>query len=78
MSPNGNTGNGTSNNTLDYVDLAGNTYHRAVDAALDVIISDQQSGSLAPVESPPIILPPFNQFAGVARLPGGRQISVVT
>ncbi|KAF8798027.1 hypothetical protein BYT27DRAFT_7343797 [Phlegmacium glaucopus] len=75
VSPNGNTGNGTSNNALDYFDQAGNTYHRVVDAALNKITTDKQSGSLAPT-GPPIVLPPFIEFAGVARLPGGRQIRV--
>jgi len=77
VSPNGNTGNGTSNNTLDYLDQAGNTYQRVVDVALNKIITDEQSGTLAPAGSP-IVLPPFIEFAGVARLPDGRQIRVHT
>ena len=78
MSQNGNTGNGTSNNTLDYFDETGNTYHRVVDAALNKITSDQQSGTLAPAESQPII-PPLStslEFAGVVRLPGDHQIGI--
>ena len=44
----GNFGNGTSNNTFTYVDTAGNTYDREVNAAFDNITSDHQGGSLAP------------------------------
>jgi len=75
-SPNGNTANGTSNNTFNYFDQAGNTFNRVVDAAFDVITKDQQSGSLAP--APAVSqsgISPFNGFA-VARLPGGRQVYV--
>jgi hypothetical protein len=71
----GNSGNGTSNNTLTYKDTKGNTYDREVDASLNVIISDHQGGSLAPFTSKfgttklsqDALLPP-------ARLPGGRLI----
>ena len=78
MSPSGNTGNGTSNNTFAYSDLAENTYNREVDAALNVIIKDKQNGTLAPtsaVAAPEVsqsVVSSFNRFA-VARLPGGRQ-----
>ena len=54
LSPNGNTGNGTSNNTFAYSDQAGNTFNRVVDAAFDVITSDQQSGTLAPASAPEV------------------------
>ena len=78
LSPNGNTGNGTSNNTFAYSDQAGNTFNREVDAAFNVITSDQQSGTLAPAPaevSPQSIVSSFDGF-GVARLPGGRQMGV--
>ena len=74
LSPNGNTGNGTSNNTFAYSDQAGNTFNRVVDAAFNVIINDQQSGSLAPApaqEESQSIVSSLNGFAA-ARLPGGR------
>ncbi|KAF8894619.1 peptide N-acetyl-beta-D-glucosaminyl asparaginase amidase A-domain-containing protein [Infundibulicybe gibba] len=45
----GNTGNGTNNNVLDYVDAAGNSYHRQVNAALNNITLDIQTGTLAPI-----------------------------
>ncbi|KAK7467151.1 hypothetical protein VKT23_004210, partial [Stygiomarasmius scandens] len=48
----GNTGNGTNNNTFTYKDTAGNTFNRQVNAALNVITLDQQSGSLAPASEP--------------------------
>ena len=45
----GNTGfNGTSNNTFDYVDTAGNTYTRQVNAFRNVITFDSQGGNLVP------------------------------
>jgi hypothetical protein len=78
LSPNGNTENGTSNNTFAYSDQAGNTFNRVVDAAFNVITSDQQSGTLAPAPEVPVsqsIFSSLNGFA-VARLPGGRQIGV--
>ena len=62
LSSTGNFGNGTSNNSLSYVDTAGNTYSRNVNAALNVITFDQQSGSLAPITSTPNTRqPPINQ-----------------
>ena len=76
MSPNGNTGNGTSNNTLDYFDQAGDTYHRAVDAASNKIISDQQNATVVSAASQLPLLSNsvlFNALAGLVRLPGGRQ-----
>ena len=77
MTPNGNTGNGTSNNTFAYSDQAGNTFNRVVDAALNVITRDRQSGTLASAqaEASQSIFSSLNGFA-VARLPGGRQLGV--
>jgi len=75
VSPNGNTGNGTNNNVFSYSDLAGNTYSRTVNAALNNITLDKQSGSLAPASAPhqgP--LQPFTGFSGNARLPSGRRV----
>ena len=77
VTPKGNTEGGTSNNTFAYFDQAGNTFNRVVDAALNVITSDHQSGTLAPapaVASQSKVSSP-NGFA-VARLPGGRQKGV--
>ncbi|CAK5277410.1 unnamed protein product [Mycena citricolor] len=51
-SPNGNTGNGTSNNTLNYIDGHLNTYSRQVDAAYNNITLDVVHGSLAPQHKP--------------------------
>lgn len=42
----GNVGNGTSNNTLVYIDTKGNTYDREVNAAYNNITYDHQGGSL--------------------------------
>ena len=68
LSSTGNFGNGTSNNSLSYVDTAGNTYSRNVNAALNVITFDQQSGSLAPITSTPNTRqPPINQPPELAR-----------
>ncbi|KAF7363451.1 Peptide-N4-(N-acetyl-beta-glucosaminyl)asparagine amidase A [Mycena sanguinolenta] len=70
----GNTGNGTSNNTFSYVDQAGNTYNRKVDAALNVITFDEVSGSLSNAPRLPLPLSSTQNagaFAG-ARLPPGR------
>ncbi|KAJ7918128.1 peptide N-acetyl-beta-D-glucosaminyl asparaginase amidase A-domain-containing protein [Mycena leptocephala] len=77
LAPTGNFGNGTSNNThvfipaFSYIDGAGNTFNRRVDAAFNNITLDEQSGSLSPV--PAKHLPPSTDagtFAG-ARLPSG-------
>lgn len=69
-SANGNTGNGTSNNTLTYIDLAGNTYDREVNALNDNITSDHQGGSLA---GAPFLFPTFSKatstLSGMARMP---------
>jgi hypothetical protein len=77
LTPNGNTWNGTSNNTFAYSDQNGNTFNRVVDAALNVITSDQQSGTLAPApsEASQSSVSFLDGFA-VARLPGGRQMGV--
>ncbi|RDB21368.1 Peptide-N4-(N-acetyl-beta-glucosaminyl)asparagine amidase A [Hypsizygus marmoreus] len=77
----GNSGNGTNSNVFSYTDLAGNTYKRKVDAALNVITSDEQSGSLAPLEveqSNPSAAgqKQKQEELGHARLPGGRIVGV--
>ncbi|KAJ6463356.1 peptide N-acetyl-beta-D-glucosaminyl asparaginase amidase A-domain-containing protein [Mycena sanguinolenta] len=66
----GNTGNGTSNNTFSYIDLAGNTFERRVDAAFNNITLDEVSGSLSPAsdEEPPASTADADTFAD-ARLP---------
>jgi hypothetical protein len=73
----GNFGNGTSNNSFSYVDTAGNTYNRRVNAALNVITVNHEDGTLASpthVETgfPDEPEPEFSRFVG-ARLPGGRK-----
>lgn len=87
LSPSGNFGNGTNNNAFSYVDAAGNTYFRTVNAALNNITLDHQSGTLAPspvpavssaqviVQRPLAMQPSDNVFGGV-RLPGGRNAPV--
>jgi len=68
----GNTGNGTSNNTFSYIDLAGNTFNRRVDAAFNNITLDEQSGSLSQGPKTPLSSTHnAGTFAG-ARLPPGR------
>ncbi|KIJ44379.1 hypothetical protein M422DRAFT_168409, partial [Sphaerobolus stellatus SS14] len=42
---------GSNNNTFSYVDLAGNTFTRKVNASANVILLDQQGGNLAPVKT---------------------------
>ncbi|KAJ7285831.1 peptide N-acetyl-beta-D-glucosaminyl asparaginase amidase A-domain-containing protein [Mycena rebaudengoi] len=72
LAPTGNTGNGTSNNTFSYVDTAGNTYNRRVNAAFNNITLDEESGSLSGRKAAQVFTAPINgNFAG-ARLPGGR------
>jgi len=69
----GNTGNGTSNNTFAYVDQAGNTFNRRVNAFLNNITLDEQSGTLATTTR--AHFPAFTQQSGLlgdVRLPGGR------
>ncbi|KAF8902138.1 peptide N-acetyl-beta-D-glucosaminyl asparaginase amidase A-domain-containing protein [Gymnopilus junonius] len=74
ISPNGNTGNGTNSNVFSYVDQGGNTFSRTVDAVLNNITFDKQSGSLTPTSSPhQFPLPPFSGFAGAVRLPNNRR-----
>lgn len=73
----GNAGNGTSNNTFAYTDTQGNTFDRGVDAAYDVIIYDQQSGSLATSSLPPISNTTNIQNVPAARLPGGKQSQIM-
>jgi hypothetical protein len=74
-SPTGNTGNGTNSNTFSYSDQAGNTYSRVVDAVLNKITFDEQTGSLAPLPMPrQDPLQPFTGFTGKIRLPGGRKL----
>ncbi|KAI9435804.1 peptide N-acetyl-beta-D-glucosaminyl asparaginase amidase A-domain-containing protein [Lactarius indigo] len=72
----GNTGsNGTSNNTFNYHDTAGNTYTRQVNAFSNVITFDHQGGNLAssPVADRSPAVSPV-QGGMKARLPGGRMI----
>ena len=69
----GNTGNGTSNNTFTYKDTAGNTYQRIVNAALNNITFDEQSGNLAPANAPAVVEQALQANDGMfapARLPG--------
>ncbi|KAH0583869.1 hypothetical protein H2248_009465 [Termitomyces sp. 'cryptogamus'] len=78
ISPSGNTGNGTNNNTFAYSDSAGNTYQRKVNAALNNITLDEQSGTLAPITDHDIsktLVPPQTKFTH-ARLPGGRVVGL--
>ncbi|CAL1705060.1 unnamed protein product [Somion occarium] len=74
LSSDGNFGNGTSQNTFSYVDLAGNTYDREVSSVNTDITSDHQGGTLAPKEA--AHFPSFQQPFTVskARLPGGRLV----
>jgi len=77
IAPTGNTGsNGTSNNTFNYIDTAGNTYTRQVKASRNVITFDNQGGSLAPraVPSQSLAVSPAEaeMNARLPRLPGGR------
>ncbi|OCH93367.1 hypothetical protein OBBRIDRAFT_885512 [Obba rivulosa] len=74
LASSGNFGNGTSNNTFSYADRAGNTYSREVGAALNNIIYDHQSGSLAPNAPPhfPSFSPQLSMSSTNPRLPGGR------
>jgi len=67
----GNTGNGTSNNTFSYIDLAGNTFNRRVDAAFNNITLDEVSGSLSHATIQDSSAHNAGTFAG-ARLPPGR------
>ncbi|KAI0320099.1 peptide N-acetyl-beta-D-glucosaminyl asparaginase amidase A-domain-containing protein [Amylostereum chailletii] len=75
----GNSGsNGVNNNTLAYVDTAGNTFNQQVNAFENVITLNKQSGNLAPSplpESATAVRAP-TQTAVKVRLPGGRTIDV--
>ncbi|PCH37957.1 hypothetical protein WOLCODRAFT_148915 [Wolfiporia cocos MD-104 SS10] len=74
----GNYGNGTSNNTLNYVDYKGNTYYRTVDAALDNITYNVIGGTLAGEGSfqLPTYSPVSQLVMAMPRLPGGRRIAL--
>ncbi|KAH8106837.1 peptide N-acetyl-beta-D-glucosaminyl asparaginase amidase A-domain-containing protein [Cristinia sonorae] len=74
ISPNGNFGNGTSQNTFTYIDTKGNTFNRQVSSINTNITSDKQSGSLAPKQPPqfPSFGPGKLVSVPKARLPGGR------
>ncbi|KZT24098.1 hypothetical protein NEOLEDRAFT_1068147 [Neolentinus lepideus HHB14362 ss-1] len=64
-----------NNNTFSYTDLAGNTYQRQVNAVNRVVVSDHQSGSLAPtsiVQHAPVIQSTIGPLP--ARFPGDRRI----
>ena len=74
INPNGNTGNGTSNNQFSYIDAAGNTFFRTVNAALNNITFDQQSGTLAPISTPHFPFAKITGSQGKPRLPNGRVI----
>ncbi|KAF5331091.1 hypothetical protein D9619_005764 [Psilocybe cf. subviscida] len=77
LSSSGNTGNGTNSNTFNYVDDAGNTYSRVVDAVLNNITFDKQTGSLAPRAprpQPPFKLNPAQAGFTTPRLPNARRI----
>lgn len=74
LAPTGNSGNGTNSNILIYADAAGNTYRREVNAVLNNITFDKESGSLAPTTQARLTpVQVISGSAGQARLPGGRQ-----
>ncbi|KZT70107.1 hypothetical protein DAEQUDRAFT_668284 [Daedalea quercina L-15889] len=73
ISSSGNYGNGTDNNTFNYVDLNGNTYWRDVGASDNNITYDSIGGSLS--GSPftlPISAPLAQGVMAKPRLPGGK------
>ncbi|GJE90902.1 peptide N-acetyl-beta-D-glucosaminyl asparaginase amidase A-domain-containing protein [Phanerochaete sordida] len=72
----GNFGNGTSNNTLNYVDLQGHTYDREVNAVNTAIVFDHQGGNLAPVANRKSGVPasPTKLNLVKPRLPGRRTV----
>ncbi|KAI9566425.1 peptide N-acetyl-beta-D-glucosaminyl asparaginase amidase A-domain-containing protein [Boletus coccyginus] len=73
-----NAGNGTSNNTFTYTDTKGNTYDRRVNAAYNVIVYDQQSGSLATsTAASPTPWSNNAQSALVVSLPGGKKLKII-
>ena len=51
ISPSGNFGNGTSQNTFSYADSQGNTYRRQVSSINTNITFDHQGGTLAPKQA---------------------------
>ncbi|CAK5281947.1 unnamed protein product [Mycena citricolor] len=74
--------NGTSENTISYVDAAGNTFARQVNAASNVITLDHQSGTLsassvapAPLAQPGVVGGSDESFAA-ARLPAVLQARI--
>lgn len=75
ISAGGNFGNGDNNNTFSYVDSEHNTYNRMVDAAMNKIVYDQESGSLASSSSGmPWQVIPTSFPVAPARLPGGKHV----
>ena len=73
--PGGNVGNGTNNNVYNYDDSAGNTYHRKVDAALNLITYDEESGTLGTQASRSHTTSGFDRSGGQQiRLPHGRRV----
>ncbi|KAG5651592.1 hypothetical protein H0H81_008113 [Sphagnurus paluster] len=71
----GNFANGTSNNTFAYEDLAGNTYTREVDAALNNITFDREGGTLAHTGTTTEGFQSISQVIKyvLGRLPGGNK-----
>ncbi|TFK76438.1 hypothetical protein BDN72DRAFT_235731 [Pluteus cervinus] len=74
----GNSGNGTNSNVFSYSDSQGNTFNQEVNAVLNKITLDTESGSLArnqKILQPQLIPDPSALHGfGAARLPGGRII----
>jgi len=72
----GNRGNGSTSNTFSYSDANGNTYSRKVDASLNTITIDEQSGTLAPAPSAQRQpqSPASDDDRGLPRLPSGRKV----
>lgn len=64
-------GDSSNNNTFSYVDLDGNTFTRSVNASNNVILLDQQGGTLAGTSHHGTKLSP-EQLGWVAKLPNGR------
>lgn len=74
ISPGGNTGSGNNNNTFTYVDSQLNTYNRVVDAVLNKVVYDQQSGSLAPSSFSTTQDGPYSFSLPPVKLPGGKTL----
>ncbi|KAL4067629.1 peptide N-acetyl-beta-D-glucosaminyl asparaginase amidase A-domain-containing protein [Scleroderma citrinum] len=77
----GNTGSGDNNNTFSYVDSQQNTYNRVVDAVLNKVVYDQQSGTLASGSYNPSPFGSAQNGPGSlsvppARLPGGKTLGI--